>query len=54
MKRVVKDRNIIRWETTLQRCIHCTRLRRFGEEITGFQELGTMGRGENMNIEALR
>ena len=52
-KRVVKDRNIGPLVSTdMTRCIHCTRCVRFGQEITGFQELGTMGRGEDMKISA--
>ena len=34
----------------MTRCIHCTRCVRFGQEIQGIQELGTTGRGENMQI----
>ena len=52
-KRVIKDRNIGPLVSTdMTRCIHCTRCVRFGQEITGFQELGTMGRGEDMLISA--
>ena len=29
----------------MARCIHCTRCVRFGQEIAGIQELGTIGRG---------
>ena len=36
--------------TEMTRCIHCTRCVRFGDEIAGLPELGTMGRGENMQI----
>ena len=36
--------------TDMTRCIHCTRCVRFGQEITGIQELGTIGRGEFMEI----
>ena len=50
-KRVVKDKNIGPLVSTdMTRCIHCTRCVRFGEEITGLQELGTLQRGENMKI----
>ncbi len=50
-KRVVKDQDIGRLiSTDMTRCIHCTRCVRFGEEIQGYQQLGTMGRGENMRI----
>jgi NADH-quinone oxidoreductase subunit G len=34
----------------MTRCIHCTRCVRFGQEIAGIQELGTVGRGENTVI----
>lgn len=52
-KRVVKDKNIGPLVSTdMTRCIHCTRCVRFGAEINGLQELGTMGRGENVKISA--
>ena len=51
-KRVVKDKDIGPLiSTDMTRCIHCTRCVRFGEEITGAQELGTVQRGENMKID---
>ena len=34
----------------MTRCIHCTRCVRFGQEIAGIQELGTIGRGEQTMI----
>ena len=50
-KRVVKDKNLGSLVSTdMTRCIHCTRCVRFGEEIAGFPTLGTVGRGENMEI----
>ena len=50
-KRVVKDQNIGPLiSTDMTRCIHCTRCVRFGEEIQGMPQLGTIGRGENMRI----
>jgi len=50
-KRVVKDRNIGPLVSTdMTRCIHCTRCVRFGQEIAGIPELGTIGRGEMMQI----
>ncbi len=50
-KRVVKDKNLGPLVSTdMTRCIHCTRCVRFGQEIAGIQELGTTGRGENMQI----
>ncbi len=36
--------------TDMTRCIHCTRCVRFGQEIQGFPQLGTVGRGEHMLI----
>ena len=36
--------------TDMTRCIMCTRCVRFGTEIAGIQELGTIGRGEDSNI----
>ena len=50
-KRVVKDKDLGPLVSTdMTRCIHCTRCVRFGEEIEGLQELGTIGRGENLQI----
>ena len=50
-KRVVKDRSIGPLVSTdMTRCIHCTRCVRFGEEIAGLPELGTIGRGEYTQI----
>jgi NADH-quinone oxidoreductase subunit G len=50
-KRVVKDKNIGPLVSTdMTRCIQCTRCVRFGEEIQGFPQLGTTGRGEHMEI----
>ncbi len=50
-KRVVKDKNLGPLVSTdMTRCIQCTRCVRFGEEIAGIQELGTVGRGELMQI----
>ncbi|MEO0575192.1 MAG: NADH-quinone oxidoreductase subunit NuoG [Pseudomonadota bacterium] len=50
-KRIVKDKNIGPLVSTdMTRCIHCTRCVRFGKEIQGIQELGTTGRGEQMQI----
>jgi NADH-quinone oxidoreductase subunit G len=37
-------------ETSMNRCIHCTRCIRFLTEIAGVQELGATGRGEDMEI----
>ena len=50
-KRVVKDKDIGPLVSTdMTRCIHCTRCVRFGEEITGKPQLGTIERGENVKI----
>ena len=50
-KRVVRDKDIGPLiSTDMTRCIHCTRCVRFGQEIAGIQELGTIGRGERMQI----
>jgi NADH-quinone oxidoreductase subunit G len=50
-KRVVKDKNLgALISTDMTRCIHCTRCVRFGDEIAGFPTLGTVGRGEDMEI----
>jgi len=50
-KRVVKDKDIGPLVSTdMTRCIHCTRCVRFGDEVTGLQQLGTTERGENMKI----
>jgi NADH-quinone oxidoreductase subunit G len=50
-KRVVKDKNLGPLVSTdMTRCIHCTRCVRFGQDIAGIPELGTTGRGENMEI----
>ncbi|MEO6186334.1 MAG: NADH-quinone oxidoreductase subunit NuoG, partial [Steroidobacteraceae bacterium] len=50
-KRVVKDKNLGPLVSTdMTRCIHCTRCVRFGQDIAGFPELGTTGRGENNEI----
>ncbi len=37
-------------KTQMTRCIHCTRCVRFATEIAGIQEIGAIGRGENMEI----
>jgi NADH-quinone oxidoreductase subunit G len=50
-KRVVKDKNLGPLiSTDMTRCIHCTRCVRFGQEIQGYPQLGTTGRGEHMEI----
>ncbi len=37
-------------KTTMTRCIQCTRCVRFAEEVAGIEEIGAVGRGENMQI----
>src|SRR5210317_1878876 len=50
-KRVVKDKDLGPLVSTdMTRCIHCTRCVRFGQEIAGIQELGTIDRGESTEI----
>ena len=50
-KRIVKDKNLGPLVSTdMTRCIHCTRCVRFGQEIAGIQDLGTLGRGDRTEI----
>jgi NADH-quinone oxidoreductase subunit G len=50
-KRVVPDENLGPLiATDMTRCIQCTRCIRFTEEIAGIQELGMIGRGEQMKV----
>ena len=50
-KRVVQDKDLGPLVSTdMTRCIHCTRCVRFSQEIQGLQELGTIGRAEDMQI----
>ncbi|MBA1340273.1 MAG: NADH-quinone oxidoreductase subunit G [Pelagibacterales bacterium] len=37
-------------KTQITRCIHCTRCVRFATEVAGVQEIGAIGRGEDMEI----
>ena len=37
-------------ETSMNRCIHCTRCIRFLTDVAGVEELGATGRGEHMEI----
>ena len=37
-------------KTAMTRCIQCTRCVRFAEEVAGVEEIGAIGRGENMQI----
>jgi len=50
-KRAVEDKYIGPLvKTIMNRCIHCTRCVRFMTEIAGVEELGAIGRGEDMEI----
>ena len=50
-KRAVRDKDFGPLvETSMTRCIHCTRCIRFLTEIAGVEELGATGRGEEMEI----
>ncbi len=37
-------------KTAMTRCIQCTRCIRFAQEVAGIEEIGAIGRGENMQI----
>lgn len=50
-KRSVKDDNLGSLiATEMTRCIQCTRCVRFGQEVAGIKELGTLNRGEDLQI----
>ena len=50
-KRAVEDKNLGPLvKTVMTRCIHCTRCIRFASEVAGCEDLGTTGRGNNMQI----
>lgn len=50
-KRAVDDENLgALISTEMTRCIHCTRCVRFGDEVAGLRELGSLGRGEKTEI----
>jgi len=50
-KRAVEDKYLGPLiKTYMTRCIHCTRCVRFMSEVAGVQELGAIGRGEDMEI----
>jgi len=50
-KRAVEDKNIGPLiKTVMTRCIHCTRCVRFSSEVAGVEDLGTTGRGNQMQI----
>ncbi|XP_031623956.1 NADH-ubiquinone oxidoreductase 75 kDa subunit, mitochondrial [Contarinia nasturtii] len=50
-KRAVEDKDIGPLvKTIMTRCIHCTRCIRFASEIAGVDDLGTTGRGSDMQV----
>src|SRR6202012_5774818 len=50
-KRAVRDKDMGPLvETSMNRCIHCTRCVRFATEVAGVPEMGAIGRGEDMEI----
>ncbi|XP_032880238.1 NADH-ubiquinone oxidoreductase 75 kDa subunit, mitochondrial [Amblyraja radiata] len=50
-KRAVEDKNIGPLvKTIMTRCIHCTRCIRFASEVAGVDDLGTTGRGNEMQV----
>ena len=50
-KRQVPEKNLGPLiKTIMTRCIHCTRCIRFATEVAGIEELGAIGRGEDMQI----
>ncbi|SPO05736.1 probable NADH dehydrogenase (ubiquinone) 78K chain precursor [Cephalotrichum gorgonifer] len=50
-KRAVEDKNIGPLiKTSMNRCIHCTRCVRFANDVAGATELGSTGRGNDLQI----
>jgi len=50
-KRAVEDKNIGPLvKTSMNRCIHCTRCIRFANDVAGAPELGSTGRGNDIQI----
>lgn len=50
-KRAVEDKDIGPLiKTIMTRCIHCTRCIRFASEVAGIDDLGTTGRGSDMQV----
>ena len=50
-KRAVEDKNMGPLiKTSMNRCIHCTRCIRFANDVAGAPELGSTGRGSDMQI----
>src|ERR1700741_360854 len=51
MKRAVRDKDFGPLvKTSMTRCIQCTRCVRFATEVAGVEELGALGRGEDLEI----
>lgn len=49
--RAVEDKDIGPLvKTVMTRCIHCTRCIRFASEVAGVDDLGTTGRGSDMQV----
>ncbi|CAH0680219.1 unnamed protein product [Chilo suppressalis] len=50
-KRAVEDKDVGPLiKTIMTRCIHCTRCIRFASEVAGIDDLGTTGRGTDMQV----
>jgi NADH dehydrogenase (ubiquinone) Fe-S protein 1 len=50
-KRAVEDKDVGPLiKTVMTRCIHCTRCIRFASEVAGVDDLGTTGRGNDMQV----
>lgn len=53
-KRAIADKNMGPLiKTHMTRCIHCTRCVRFANDVAGVEEIGAIGRGEDMEITTL-
>lgn len=53
--RAVEDKNIGPLvKTIMTRCIHCTRCIRFTSEVAGVDDLGTTGRGSDMQVYTIQ
>lgn len=53
--RAVEDKDIGPLvKTIMTRCIHCTRCIRFASEVAGVDDLGTTGRGSDMQVRSIR
>lgn len=51
MKRGVEDKEFGPLvKTVMTRCIHCTRCVRFAKEVAGVEDLGTTGRGRDVEV----